>query len=515
MIASHRVAQNTGFLYAKMAITVFISLYSTRLILSALGVVDFGIFNVVGGAISMLTFLNIAMTSATQRFMSYAQGEGDLKKQLYIFNVSVVLHFLIAFIILIILEIAGYFLFNGILEIPENRIPIARLLYQFMLLGTFFTIISVPYNAVINAHENMLLVAVLGVFEAAIKLAIAFYITYTSFDKLGSYGLLMAILPIFLLIIRSIYCHKKYIEVHLNIRKYYNKILFVKMSSFAGWSLLSSAASIITMQGIAIVLNSFFGVLLNAAQGIAAQVSGQLMAFSTTMLKALNPVIVKSEGGNNRSQMLQASMVGNKLSFFLLAFFAVPAILEMKYILSVWLKDVPDYAVIFCQLRLIAMYFGQLTVTFPTAIGAIGDIKKLSFYNSLIWILLIPISSIMFNLGAPPEALYIAFIIMYIALSATSIYFLKHLGGLSLKDYFVNVVARCLGSSFITFFLSLIPLFFMVPGINRLALVLIINIITFVVFLYLIGLNKKEKQLLISFNRTIIEKFKLRKLICT
>lgn len=498
MKPANRVAANTGILYIRMAITMFISLYSTRLILAALGEEDFGIFTLVGGTISMLTFLNVAMAGATQRFMSYAEGEGDLQKQKRIFNVSVLLHFLIAILVYILLQSIGYFLFNGILNIPPERVSVAKLIYQFMLVSTFFTIISVPYDAVINAHENMLLVAILGVFEAASKLCIAIFITFTSFDKLGSYGLLMALLSIVLLLTRRIYCHRKYDEVQIKIRKYYNKPLFIEMTSFAGWSLLGSAASIITMQGIALVLNTFFGVLLNAAQGIAAQVSGQLMAFSNTMLKALNPVIVKSEGGKNRKQMLEASMTGNKLSFFLLSFFAVPAIIEMPHILDIWLKEVPDYAVIFCQLRLVAMYFGQLTVTFPTAIGAIGNIKKISFVNSLIWITLLPLSYLMFKFGAPPVAIYINFIIMYIALSASSVYFLKILGGLSVSDFLTNVVARCLGASFLTFLLSVIPLFFLEPGIIRLGVVILINVIAFVLFLYLIGLKKSEKQLILS-----------------
>ena len=180
MKPAKRVAINTGILYARMAITMFISLYSTRLILAALGAEDFGIFNLVGGTIAMLTFLNVAMAGATQRFMSYAEGEGDIQKQKNIFNVSVLLHFLIAIIVIILLEIVGYFLFKGILKIPDERIGIAKIIYQFMLVSTFFTIISVPYDAVINAHENMLLVAILGVVEAVSKLGIAFFVTYTS-----------------------------------------------------------------------------------------------------------------------------------------------------------------------------------------------------------------------------------------------------------------------------------------------------------------------------------------------
>ena len=242
MQPAKRVAVNTGILYAKMGITVFISLYATRLILAALGAEDYGIFNVVGGAIAMLTFLNIAMASASQRFMSYAQGEGDERKQKYIFNVSVTLHFLVAIAVFLLLQVAGYFLFNGILEIPEERMDVAKLLYQFMLVSTFFTILSVPYDAVINAHENMLLVAVLGIIESISKLAIAIYITYTAFDKLLTFGILMVSLPILLLVLRSIYCHRKYEEVTLSPRKYFNKQLFKEMTSFASWKLLSSTA---------------------------------------------------------------------------------------------------------------------------------------------------------------------------------------------------------------------------------------------------------------------------------
>ncbi|QGY43925.1 hypothetical protein GM418_09725 [Maribellus comscasis] len=512
MEAAKRVAVNTGILYARMAITVFISLYVTRLVLAALGTEDFGIFNVVGGAIAMLTFLNLAMTSATQRFMSYAEGEGDLEKQKYIFNVSVILHFLIAVIVILLLEAAGYFLFKGILKIPAERLPVAKLIFQFMLVSTFFTIISVPYDAVINAHENMLLVAILGIVEAVIKLAIAFYITYTSFDKLVLYGLAMAALSIFLLILKRIYCHRKYVEVQINFRKYRNKSLFKEMTGFAGWSLLNSGASIITMQGISIILNTFFGVLVNAAQGIAAQVSGQLMAFSTTMLKALEPVIVKSEGGKNRKQMLQASMTGNKLSYFLLVFFAAPAILEMPYVLGVWLKDVPEYAVVFCRLRLIAMFVIQLTVTFPTAIKAVGEIKQFSFWNSIIWAMLLPVSYLLFKLGASPETLYVIFIFMYAALSVSSVYFLKRFGGLSLKDFLINVVARCFSSSAISIGLASIPLFFMSPGIERLIIVVATNSVAFILFMFLIGLKENEKQLFLSAFKAALRKVRIKRL---
>lgn len=505
MQPAKRVMLNTGILYVRMAITVFISLYVTRLVLAALGAEDYGIFNVVGGAIAMLTFLNVAMTGATQRFMSYSQGEGDKDKQKNIFNVSVLLHVLIGMAVIIIIEIAGIFLFNGILDIPDDRIHIAKLIFHFMLLSTFFTIISVPYDAVINAHENMLFVAIMGILEALLKLAIAIYITSTTYDKLMAYGILMMIIPLAILFSRGIYCHIKYEEVTIHLKKYFNRPLFKEMTSFASWSLLSSTASILTMQGVTIILNSFFGVIVNAAQGIATQISGQLMAFSTTMLKALNPVIVKSEGASNREQMLKAAISGNKLSFFLLAFFSIPVLIEMPVILGFWLKKVPDYAIIFCRLNLLRVSISQLTVTFGTAIGAIGKIKQVTVRDSIIYASLLPVSYVMFKFGMHPSVIYINLIIMVLGLFSTKLYYLNKLGGLSVKDYLFKVVARLITLFIITMSLSALPLLFMEPGLVRVLIVGTISSLVFVTGTYYWALDKTEKaqieKMLVAFTR--------------
>jgi O-antigen/teichoic acid export membrane protein len=503
-----RVVKNTGILYIQMAITVIMSLYATRLILAALGVEDFGIFNVVGGAVAMLTFLNSAMTTASQRFMSFAQGEGSFEKQKNIFNVSLLLHFFIAIAVVILLEVVGYFLFDGILKIAADRIEVAKLIYQFLIVSTFFTIVSVPYDAVINAHENMLLVAILRIIEIILKLAIAIAISYLAVDRLYVFGLLMAVLTIFLLIIRQIYCHKKYEEVIINFKKYYNKPIFKEMTSFAGWSLLSSSASMITMQGMTILINSFFGVIVNAAQGIALQITGQLMAFSNTMLKALNPLIVKSEGENNRDKMLKASITGNKLSFFLLAFFSIPVIIEMPYILDLWLKDVPEYAIIFCRLNLFRSTLTQLTITFPTAIGATGNIKKSQLVESIIWVLLLPVSYLMFRWGAEPEVIYTNLIFMVIALSFSRIYFTHKICGMSVKNYFNDVITRSAIVSIITLILALLPLIMMPVGALRLISVLSISTISFVILIFNFGLNYTEKTLVLAMVNNIIKKIK-------
>ena len=350
---ANRVVKNTGFLYAQMGITMFISLYTTRVILNALGAIDFGIFNIIGGAISMLGFLNAAMASATQRFMSYSEGSGDTKIKKKIFNTSLILHLIIATIASVLLIIGGYFFFNGILNIPTDRISAAQVVYGSLIASTFFTIITVPYDAVINAHENMKYYAIISIIGSLLKLLIAIIIIYTLQDKLIVYALLTTGVSVFMLIIMQTYCHHKYTECAFTPRKYFSPSLMKSMTAFAGWNLIGVTSSMISQYGLGIVLNNFWGALLNTAQGIANQISGQLMVFSNTMLKALNPVIAKSEGSGNRALMLKASMTGSKFAYIILAVFAIPFIIETPYILKIWLKSTPEWTIVFCRLQLL------------------------------------------------------------------------------------------------------------------------------------------------------------------
>lgn len=209
---ANRVIKNTGYLYARMGITMFVSLYTTRLILNSLGASDFGIFNIVGGAISMLGFLNAAMASATQRFMSYSEGAGDKEKQKSIFNISLVIHFLTSLLVGVALVVAGFFFFGGILNIPADRVGAAEVVYASLIVSTMFTVMTVPYDAVMNAHENMRYYAIVGILESLLKLSVAFACVYTSADKLVVYGILMACIPLLTLTIMRVYCHKHYRE---------------------------------------------------------------------------------------------------------------------------------------------------------------------------------------------------------------------------------------------------------------------------------------------------------------
>ena len=410
------------------------------------------------------------------------------------------------FFVLLILEGAGYFLFNGILKIPADRIDVGKIIFQFMLVSTFVTIISVPYDAIINAHENMFLVAILGIIEAILKLVIAIFVTQTSFDKLISYGVLMALLSILLLIIRRIYCHSKYDEAKINLKKYYSKPLFKEMTRFAGWSFLGSSSSMIANYGQSIIINIFFGTAVNAAQGVSNQVSGQLGAFAGTMMKALNPLIAKSEGAGNRTLMIEAVMTGSKISFFLLTFFFIPILIEMPYIFDLWLKNVPEFAVIFCELLLIRNLIEQLFVTLASSISAQGNIKKYEIISSVLCFFPIIISYIFFYLGYPAYFIYIIFIIYSILASGVILFFTWHNYKFPVYIFLKNVVFRSVITFLIIFFASYCPALFIEQGLLRLFLVLAISSLIFPVAIWFIGFNANERDQSKKLIRPILSK---------
>lgn len=342
-----------------MGITMFISLYITRLILNSLGASDFGIFNIVGGAISMLAFLNGSMAAATQRFMSYAEGENNEGKKIVIFNSSIVLHLIIAFSVGVLLEIGALFLFDGILNIPEDRISSAKIIYHCAVLSTMFTILTVPYDAVINAHENMLYYAAVGVFESLLKLGTAFIVVYTLSDKLIIYGIFTAITALIIQLIMRIYCIRHYPECQLKLRNAVDASILKEMTIFAGWNALSSILGVLSQYGVGVVLNHFFGTIVNAAQGIANQISGQLGALSTNAIKAINPVIVKSAGAHDEAMLYRSTIYGSKTLFFIMSICFLPILANLEPILQLWLVNVPQYTLIFIQLYFIVNYLSS------------------------------------------------------------------------------------------------------------------------------------------------------------
>lgn len=497
MSVAHRVIKNTGFLYAKMGITMFISLYTTRLVLNSLGAEDFGIFNVVAGVIAMLGFLSASLSSTTQRFMSYAEGGGGRAySQINIFNVSIVLHAVIALIAGLILLIIGYILFNGVLNINEKRIVAAKIVYIFSIVSMIFTVVSVPFDAVFNARENMLFFSLIGIIESLLKLGAALLINESiKSDKLILYGLIITFIPIINLVIKSLYCTLYYNECRILPLKYWDSQLSKEMTTFASWDFLTSTSSMVGQYGISVVLNHYWGTKVNASQGISTQISGQLMAFSTTMLKALNPTIVKSVGSGNHKLAIQSVLLGSKYSFFLTSIFCIPFLIETDYILKLWLKNTPNWAVIFCQLQLVRVIIEQLTVNLRVYIYAVGDIKTYVKIKSAVYLMPIIVSIVLFEFNFPPYIIYYLWIVFWGLIGGfILLYFAVKKKYITFKEFLLKVIYPCFSFFILTYFISIIPIYFLKNGGLRFVVVVAISLIVIIFSFWTFGMSKYEKE---------------------
>jgi len=513
MKSSERVVKNTGFLYGKMLITISVSLFSTRLILNALGATDYGIFNLVGGVIAMLSFINSAMIIATQRYLSFYMGAGDEYKLKSVFNSSVILHLIIGLIIVLLLEIGGLFLFDGVLNIPVDRIATAKIVFHFMVVSTFFTINAVPYDASINSHENFLFDAILGIFESILKLGIAIWLVHAEVDKLILFGLLTAGLTIFIRIIKGIYCSRKYEECRVRIRSYVQIGLLKEMLSFAGWNLFGLLCSVLRQQGMAILLNIFFGVVVNAAYGIANQVNANLSHFSTNMLRAILPQITKSGGSGDHERMLRLSALACKMSLFLMAFFAIPIIIEMSFILHIWLKTVPENTIIFCQLILIFSLLYQLTYGLMAAITTVGKIKVYQVVVGMVEIFNLPLAWVLIKFGLPAYSVFAGSIFLEVISGYLRLWFAHKIAGIDIKDFLTKTYLPSILSVVISLLLGLAIRFSLEEGILRAILVLIITTLSISLSAWNISLVSGEREkiteLFMSFYFSIRKKFNM------
>jgi len=455
----------------------------------------------------MLGFLNAAMASATQRFMSYSEGEGNKEKQKSIFNVSFVLHLGISLIVGIALLIAGYFFFNGILNIPEDRIFAAKVVYGSLIVSTMFTVMTVPYDAAMNAHENMKYYAIVGVFESILKLAVAFACVYTIYDKLIVYGVLMACIPLITLTIMRVYCHRHYEECVIAPRVYWQKGLMKEMTSFAGWNFFSSSVTMISAYGQGIILNSFFGTVLNAAQGIASQINGQLQVLSSNMLKAVNPILGKSVGAHNTDLLIKSTMLGAKYAAALYSLVAIPLFIETPYILDLWLHNVPEWTVVFVRFQLLKTFIEFQFVTLPSSISATGKIRKYSFYSSLSNLLQLPVMYILFKLGYPPYFMYVSTIIFgNLLVYGIAMYFARKNYSLPIIVYIKTVLCPIYFALLSTLVVLNALLSFM--NISNLIGLIIFILISFVVYSlsFVLICSKDEKKQIVSLVKIVKNK---------
>jgi Na+-driven multidrug efflux pump len=363
-----------------------------------------------------------------------------------------------------------------------------------MIVSTMLTVMTVPYDAVLNAHENMLYYAIVGIIESVLKLAVALIVVYTFADKLVIYGALMAGISLLVMIIMRVYCHRKYVECEFKPKTYYDKALMKEMTGFAGWNFLTASFSIINNYGLGIILNIFFGTILNAAQGIANQANGLLLTFSTNLMKALSPVIIKNEGAGNRKKMIYSSIMGCKFSFFINSMFMAPFILFTPFILKIWINNVPEYTIIFVQLLLLQTLLECFLNSLNQMISAQGNIKNISIIRAIHNIIYLPLIVVFFYWNFLPYTMYIIMIVKTVFSIAICLYFSKINCELNIKYFIKDVISKS-----ITFFVILYCLLNIIGKtvtqniINQLLIVYFLSIILSIVLFNFILLNKMER----------------------
>lgn len=436
---TQKVMFNSIVLYTKIIITMLISLVSVPMILNALGKSDYGLYNLIAGVISMLSFLNSSMSITTQRYLSVAMGENNKDKLNTIYNVSLVLHFVVGLVIVLLFEICYMFIFDGFLNIEPNRIHAAKVVYQFIVASTFFTIVSVPYGAVMNAKENMLAFSIIAMIDSMLKLILAFYLSRCSFDRLVIYGGCIALISFMNVLFNQIYVRIKYKEFKISPIKFFNKDYFIKMLGFSGWNTLGAIAMIGRNQGIAVIFNLFCGTVANAAYGIANQINGVLGYFSSTFQRALNPQLMQSEGMYNRSRLISIALKSSKYSVWVIALFAIPLIIEMPYVLKLWLKEVPEYTLRLSQLVLVLAIVYQFSVGLMSSIQAVGKIRNYFITMSILILLNLPICYFILKNGFPLHYCIVVFIIIEFISLITRLFMAHKIVGIRIKDFVMKV----------------------------------------------------------------------------
>lgn len=502
MRAANKILGNTAIMYLKSIITIFITLYTVRLVLTNLGANDFGLFNVVAGVITMLSFLNSAMTTSTQRYLSHAIGSKDLFKIKKIYSNSVILHLLLGFILILFFEVVGYWMVNYKLVIEPSRIVAANYLLQFSIISTFFSIVSVPNDAAIVSKENMLFVAISGIFEVFLNLVLASLLSIFNYDKLITYGFGIMLIAIIIRLVKWFYVKNSYKEFSFQPRKHFDKSMILELNSYAGWNIFGSLSIVAKNQGLAVIFNLFFGTVINAAYAVTNQISSQVLFFSRTLLQTMNPQIMQSEGSGDRNRMIRLSFLACKYGYLLVAFVGIPIIFEMETILNIWLKNVPEYSVIFCRLIVISLLINQLTIGLQTAIQATGQIKLYQVIVGIIQLLNIPIVYCLFKIGYEPYYAMICYCFMEFLSCCCRFLILKGIANFDMIDFFNDVTKL----QILPTILSVIVCFLIVQYFSfdlRFLLTFSVSIAGFF-FLVLYNLTVHEKMLM----NKILNKFK-------
>lgn len=510
MSDNKRIVKNSFFLYGRMLFSILIAFYSVRFVLNNLGIEDYGIYNVIGGVIAMLSFFNSAMISSTQRHLSYEMGKGSEKDVKKIFNASLRIHLGIALLVVLIGESLGPFLIKNVLEIPAKRLVASLWVYQCVIFILFFDILSLPFQAITIAKEHMQVIAVRDIFSSIGRLLIAVVLGYVFTDRLILYGLLLLSLNFFVCFSFYWYCRKHYQDCQI-LKDRYDISLYKELLGFAGWTLFGALAAMSRIQGNSLILNVFYGPKMNAAFGISNQISSQAQSVSNVFLQASNPQIIKNFSSGDKEKAFKLANFISRFSFYVLFSFCLPILLNIDFVLQFWLKNVPEFSAIFCQLMIVNFLIGVLCNPIITLIQATGRIRNFQIINSFVFLLNIPISYILLKLNFPPYTIVYGLIVSTFMGNIVKLYFIQFLDNFSIKNWLREVLFRVI---LVTVFAVVLSFLFLLlfPAttgfINFLFSSSIFFFIT-IVIIALFGIRRDEKIFIMNFLKAKVKAKKI------
>ena len=492
-----RIAKNTLMLYFRQILIMLVSLYTVRVVLNILGAEDYGIYNVVAGVVVLFSFVNNAMANGTQRYLNFYLGKGDVDKTKQVYSSSILIHFFIAIIFVIVAETVGLWFTNYKLNIPEGRHHAAMVLYQFTIITTVFSILRVPYNAVIIAYERMSFFALLSIIETILKLMIVFALKFFPNDKLILYSVLLTLISIIITFVYKIFCNKEFEIAHYN--KVKDIALIKEMLGFSGWSLFGAVANMANSQGTNIAVNMFTNVTVNAAMGIANQVNSAVYSFVGNFQTAFNPQIVKSYAEDDKKYFMNLIFKTSKLSFLLLSFIAVPLLSNTGFVLKIWLKNIPDYSTHFVQLIILWSLIDSWNGPLWMSVQATGKIRTYQILVSLFIFFNLPLTIVALYFGASPEWVLIIRIIINLYITFWRIFYLSKKIQLKKLQFIYQVIIRTLLVFVISCIGTILIGSFIKNEIIRFFITCFIGIIFVSLLSLLIGVNKMERKELVDF----------------
>ncbi|HDN2510657.1 TPA: lipopolysaccharide biosynthesis protein [Providencia rettgeri] len=500
---NNRIIKNTVFLYIRMLLMIVITLYTSRVVLNTLGILDFGIYSVVASIVTMLGFISSAMITATQRFLSFELGQNNKEKLSDTFIMSININVIITFIMFMLIGLLGIWFINNELNIPKDKLPAALWAFKCVLISFSFTLISIPYTSNIVAHEKLNIYAIISILDAALKLLILFLINDSETEKLKTYSTLMMVVSIFISITNIIYNRINY--SFTKFRFFWNTLLFKRLLSYTGWNFFGALAGVFTNQCSNILINIFFGPAVNASKAITSQINSAIYGFVTAIQLSMSPQIVKTYSVGDKTRTKSLVFIGSKYSYFFALLIASPMILKMSLVLNLWLVSIPDYAIIFSKLVIIDSLIISLSNSLISSCNATGKIKLYQFVVGTITLLNIPISYYMLSLDSPPETVFYISIILSICSLIARVVLLKRIDKEIILGFEKNVIIPVI---LVSFFSSIL-LYFLNRHIPDTFLGLIIlSVISSVVifsFIWLLGMKTSEKSFLIQFIKNKIK----------